>query len=77
MFILRLISQLGLIFNHQAIHVLAYTLQEENFLWNLNLAILLMANSLNFKTAYYCIFRNLSMIAYIVVEIQKSKFANI
>ena len=35
-----------------------------------------MANSPNFNFAYYFIFRNLSMIAYII-EIQKSKFANI
>ena len=35
-----------------------------------------MANSLNLNSAYYYIFRNLSMITYII-EIQKSKFANI
>ena len=45
------------------------------FHWNLNLAILLMANSLNFNPAYHHIFENLSMIVYII-EIQKLKFAN-
>ena len=35
-----------------------------------------MANSLNLNSAFYYIFRNLSIIAYII-EIQKSKFANI
>ena len=40
------------------------TLQDENFYWNLNIAILLMANSLNLKSAhYYNICRNLSIIA--------------
>ena len=48
------------------------TLQEKNFHWILISAILLMANSLNLYSAYYCV-RNLSMIAYII-EIQKSKF---
>ena len=34
-----------------------------NFYWNLNITILLMANSLNLKTAHYCnICRNLSML---------------
>ena len=42
------------------------TLQEEGFLWNLNFAILLMVNSLNFNSAHYYIFRNLSMRAYII-----------
>ena len=51
-------------------------LQEANSHWNLNLAISLMAYSLNINSAYYFIFRNLSMIAYII-EVQKSKFANI
>ena len=35
-----------------------------------------MANSLNLNSAFYFIFRNLSLIAYII-GIQKSKFANI
>ena len=35
-----------------------------------------MANSLNLNSTNYYIFRNLSMIAYII-EIHKSKFANI
>ena len=35
--------------------------------------ILLIANSLNLNSAYYYIFRNLFMIAYIT-EIQRSKF---
>ena len=52
------------------------TLREENFHWNLNSAISLMANSLNLNYVYCFIFRNLSMIAYLI-EIQKSKFANI
>ena len=41
-----------------------------------NFALLLMSNSLNLNSAYYCVFRNLPMIAYII-EIQKLKFANI
>ena len=53
--------------------VLYSTLQERNFHWILNCAILLTANSLNSNSAYYYILRNLSMIAY-VFEIQKSKF---
>ena len=48
------------------------TLQEENVHWNLNFAILLMAQFAKLKFR----FRNLSMIAYIF-ETQKSKFANI
>ena len=52
------------------------TLREEDFHWNLNFAIPLMANSLNLNSANYYIFRNLSMIAYII-GIQKSKFAYI
>ena len=35
-----------------------------------------MSNSLNLNSAYYYIFKNLLMIAFII-EIQKSKFANI
>ena len=35
-----------------------------------------MVNSQNLNSAYYYIFRNLSMIAY-VIEIHKSKFANV
>ena len=35
-----------------------------------------MESSLNLISAHYYIFRNLSMIAY-MIEIQKSKFANI
>ena len=41
------------------------TLQQEKFCWNLNFAILLMANSLNLNLPYY-ISRDLSMIAYII-----------
>ena len=52
------------------------TMQEENFHWNLNFANSLMANSPNWNSANYYIFRNLSMIAYII-KIQKSKFADI
>ena len=52
------------------------TLQEENFHWNFNFAILLMENSLSLNIAHLKIFINLSMIAY-VIQIQKSKFANI
>ena len=44
--------------------------QEEDFHWNLNFAISLMGNSLNLNSTYYFIFRNLSMIAYIVIKIQ-------
>ena len=42
-----------------------YTLQEEKFRWNLNFAISLMANSLNFNSPNYKISKNLSMMAYI------------
>ena len=56
--------------------LLKYTLQEENFHGNLNFAISPMTNSLNFYSAYYYIFRNLSMIAYLI-EFQQLKFANI
>ena len=52
------------------------TLQVENFHWNLNFATSLMVNSLYSNSAYKQLFRNLSMIGYII-EIQKSKFANI
>ena len=48
----------------------------KNFLWNFNFAISLMKNLLNLNSAYYSIFRKLSMMAYII-EIQKSIFANI
>ena len=48
---------------------------EENFHWNLNFAISLMANWLNPDSAYYDIFRNLSTLAY-MIEIHKSKFPN-
>ena len=54
------------------------TMNEENFHWNSNIAILPMANSLNLNSAYiyiYFFFRDLSMIAYII-ETQKSKFAD-
>ena len=45
------------------------TPQEENFHWNLNLAILLMANSLDLNSVYCNIFGNLQMRAYIKFEI--------
>ena len=49
-------------------------LQEENFQMNLNFAISLMAKTLNFTVVYFfVIFKNLSMIAYIL-NIQKSIF---
>ena len=51
-------------------------LQDESFHWNLNFAISLMAKSLDLNSSNYYIFRNLSMIAY-MIEIQESKFANI
>ena len=49
---------------------ITHTLKPENFQWNLNFAITLMANSLNLNCAYDYVFRNLSMLAYII-EIQK------
>ena len=52
------------------------TLKEEDFHLNLYFAITLMVNLLNINYASYYIFRNLSIIAYII-EIQKSQFANI
>ena len=54
--------------------VVSSTLQEENFHWNLNFAIEKF-NSLNLNSIYYYIFRNLSMIAY-MIKIQNSKFSN-
>ena len=57
-------------------HTMCIPYMEENFNWNLNFAVSLIANSLNLNPAYYYIFWNLSMIAYII-EVQKSKFANI
>ena len=48
------------------IYYVILTLQEKNFHWILNFAILLMAYSLNFNSANYYIFRNHSMIAYII-----------
>ena len=56
--------------------VVLSVLQDESFHWILNFAILLMANLLNLNSAYYHIFRNLSMMAY-MIEIQESKFVNI
>ena len=53
-----------------------YTLQEEYFRWNLNFAILLMTNLLNFNSAKSYIFKNLSIMAYIT-KIHKSKFADV
>ena len=41
-----------------------YTIQDENFHWSLNFAISLMANLLNLNSAYYYIFRKLSIIVY-------------
>ena len=52
------------------------TLQEENFYWNLNFALSLMANSLKFNSTHNKIFKNLSMKAY-TSKIQKAKYANI
>ena len=48
-------------------------LQHESYHWNLIFAISLMANSLNLNSAYFYIFRNLSMIAQ-MIEIQEYKF---
>ena len=42
---------------------LIYTLQEDSFHWNLMFAFSLMANLLNLNSAYYYIFRKLSMIS--------------
>ena len=42
----------------------------------LNFAIFLMANWLNLNSAYYYIFRSLSMVAHII-DIQRSYFADI
>ena len=42
-----------------------HILRDEKFHWNLSFTILLMANSLNLNSAYYNIFRNLSIIAYL------------
>ena len=68
------------------IYGIPYTLQEENFHWNLNFGFSLMANSLmsisltltllNFNSANYKIFKYLSIVTYITI-IQKSEFANI
>ena len=56
------------------------TQQEENLNWVLIFAILLMANSLNLNSAHYAryyIFRNLSMVAYIInIQNQNSLIFN-
>ena len=57
-------------------NIVANTLQEVNFHHNLIFAILLMAKSLNFNSAYYYIVGNLSMIGYII-EFEKLELANI
>ena len=51
------------------------TIQEENFQSNLNFAISLFANGkfAKCKFPYYYIYRNLSMLAYLI-KTQKSKF---
>ena len=41
------------------------TLQEENFHWNLNFAILLMENLLNLNPSCYYNFRNFKIIAHV------------
>ena len=43
------------------------TLQEENVRRYLNFAVSLMANSLNFNSAYCLTFRDFSTIAYILI----------
>ena len=48
----------------------------QSFPGNINFAFSLMANLLILNSAHNYIFRNLSMIAYII-EMQKSEFANI
>ena len=52
------------------------TLQEEDFSWNLYFAISPMANSIKLNLASYFIWRNVSIIPYII-ESQKAKFVNI
>ena len=52
------------------------TLEEENFHWKVNFAHFDNGYLLNLNSAYHYIFRNISMIAY-MVEIQKSKIAYI
>ena len=47
------------------LHITSRVLQKENFHWNLNFAISLMADSLNFNSANYYILENLLMMAYI------------
>ena len=56
--------------NYIVEEIVAY--MEENFPWNLTIAISLTANSLNLNCTYYHIFRNLSMIVYMyMIENQK------
>ena len=52
------------------------TLQEEDFSWNLYFAISPMANSIKLNSVSYFIWRNVSIIPYII-ECQKAKFVNI
>ena len=52
-------------------------LTSRKFAFESNFAISLMANSLNSTFDCICIFINRSMIAYIMIEIRKSKFSNI
>ena len=58
-------------FNWQNIYYVFTTLQAENFHWNFNFAISLMENSVSLNFANDDIFKNLSMIAY-VIENQNS-----
>ena len=49
---------------HDYVHGEPFVLQEENFHWNLNFAISLIANSLKLNSAYRYIFKSLTMKAY-------------
>ena len=61
-------SALRLIDVRTATFGISYTLQEEIFYCNSNFALSLMANLLSFKSAYYLIFSNFTMIAYIIIS---------
>ena len=52
-------------------------LREENFHWNSNTVISLMTNSLNLNSSYLKIFYKTFNDSLYILEVQKSKFANI
>ena len=73
---LKMLSSNGFDCNEIFPHRNLNTLQGKHFHWILISNISLMAMSLNLNSAYYYIFRSLSMVAHII-DIQRSYFADI